>query len=288
MRSKQEMMDLGMNFALHCEKIRLFTLEGSLTNKNIPKDEFQDYDFSYFVTDIEFFKKSDEWLDYFGKRIMMQKPEAMELFPAELGNWFSYLMIFEDGTKMDLTLIPLDEYEDYFQNSDGLVEVLLDKDNLIKEPVIASDQKYRIQKPSNQSFDDCCNEFWFTATYVAKGLARKEILFAIDIMNGYFRPNLLTMLRWKIGIETNFSLSIGKSDKFLKKYVSDSTWSTLLSTYDMGSYEKMWDALYTSFELFRETSLHIAETLGYTYPDYDEKVSRYVDEIRQKYYVTGK
>src|SRR5690606_31065767 len=102
------MMDLGMNFALQNEKIRLFTLEGSLTNKNIPKDEFQDYDFSYFVTDIEFFKKSDEWLDYFGKRIMMQKPEAMELFPAELGNWFSYLMIFEDGTKMDLTLIPLD------------------------------------------------------------------------------------------------------------------------------------------------------------------------------------
>ncbi|MCR2822280.1 aminoglycoside 6-adenylyltransferase [Lederbergia panacisoli] len=288
MRSKQEMIDLGMNFAFECEKIRLFTLEGSLTNKNIPKDEFQDYDFSYFVTDMEFFKKSDEWLDYFGKRIMMQKPEAMELFPAELGNWFSYLMIFEDGTKIDLTLIPLDEYEDYFQNSDGLVEVLLDKDNLIQEPVIASDRKYHIQKPSHQSFDDCCNEFWFTATYVAKGLARKEILFAIDIMNGPFRPNLLTMLRWKVGIEADVSLSIGKSDKFLKKYISGTTWDALLSTYDMGSYEKMWDALYASFELFRKTSRHIAETLGYTYPDYDEKVSRYIVGIRQKYFVTEK
>lgn len=282
------MMDLGMNFALECEKIRLFTLEGSLTNKNIPKDEFQDYDFSYFVTDMEFFKNNDDWLDYFGKRIMMQKPEAMELFPAELGNWFSYLMIFEDGTKMDLTLIPLDEHKDYFQNSDGLVEVLLDKDNLIQEPVIASDRKYHIQKPSNQFFDDCCNEFWFTATYVAKGLARKEILFAIDIMNGPFRPNLLTMLRWQVGIETSFSLSIGKSDKFLKKYVSDDTWNTLLSTYDMASYEKMWDALYASFELFRETSRHVAGTLGYRYPDYDEKVSRYIEGIRQNYFVTGK
>ncbi|MBS4196710.1 aminoglycoside 6-adenylyltransferase [Lederbergia citri] len=288
MRSKQEMMDLGMNFALQNEKIRLYTLEGSLTNRNIPRDEFQDYDISYFVTDMDFFKQSDDWLDYFGKRIMMQKPEAMELFPNELGNWFSYLMIFEDGTKMDLTLIPLDEYMHYFKNSDGLVEVLLDKDNLIKEPVIASDRKYHIQKPSNQSFDDCCNEFWFTATYVVKGLARKEILFAIDIMNGPFRPNLLTMLRWKVGIETNFSFSIGKSDKFLKKYVSNATWDTLLSTYDMGSYEKMWDALYTSFELFRETSLHIAETLGFSYPDYDEKVSSYIEGIRQKYFVTGK
>jgi hypothetical protein len=40
-----------MKFALNCEKIRLFTLEGSRTNTNIPKDDFQDYDFSYFVTD---------------------------------------------------------------------------------------------------------------------------------------------------------------------------------------------------------------------------------------------
>jgi aminoglycoside 6-adenylyltransferase len=283
LRSYEEMMDLGMNFALNCEKIRIFTLEGSLTNKNIPKDEFQDYDFSYFVTDMDYFKKSDDWLTFFGKRIIMQKPEAMELFPPELGNWFSYLMIFEDGTKIDLTLIPLNEYEAYFKNSDGLVEVLLDKDNLIQDSVIATDSMYHIQKPSFQSFDDCCNEFWMTSTYVAKGLARKEILFAVDLMNAAFRPNLLTMLRFKIGIETDFSLSTGKSDKFLKKYVSKATWNTLLSTYNMGSYQEIWEALYTSFELFRETSHFVAEALNYHYPDYDEKVSIYIDDIRNRY-----
>jgi len=106
-------------------------------------------------------------------------------------------------------------------------------------------------------------------------------------MNGPFRPNLLTMLRWKVGIETNYSLSIGKSDKFFNKYVSNTTWDTLLSTYEMGSYEKMWDSLYTSFDLFREASRHVAERLGYTYPDYDEKVSSYIEGIRQKYFVTN-
>ncbi|KAB8127031.1 aminoglycoside 6-adenylyltransferase [Gracilibacillus oryzae] len=283
MRSKQEMMDLGMNFARNCEKVRIFTLEGSLTNPNIPKDEFQDYDFSYFVTDLQSFKRNDDWLGYFGERIIMQKPEAMELFPPELGNWFSYLMLFEDGTKIDLTLIPLEEYEDYFKKSDGLVEVLLDKDNLIQNPSIPTDSMYHIQKPSYQSFDDCCNEFWWTATYVAKGLARKEILFAIDIMNGVFRPNLLTMLRWKVGLDTEFSLSLGKSDKFLKNYIPDTTWNTLLSTYRMGSYKEMWEALYRCIRLFRETAYHIAGALGYSYPDYDEKVSKYIDSIRKKY-----
>lgn len=54
----------------------------------------------------------------------MQKPEDMELFPPELGNWFSYLMLFEDGSKVDLTLIPLPEAGEYFEKSDGLVQVL--------------------------------------------------------------------------------------------------------------------------------------------------------------------
>ncbi|KKI90415.1 aminoglycoside adenylyltransferase [Bacillus sp. SA1-12] len=283
MRTEVEMMNLGMNFAIQCEKIRIFTLEGSRTNANIPRDEFQDYDFSYFVTDMDFFKKSDEWLNYFGDRIIMQKPEAMELFPPELGNWFSYLMIFEDGTKIDLTLIPLNEFKDYFEHNDGLVKVLLDKDNLIKEPVFPTDRMYHIKKPSEQSFIDCCNEFWMTSTYVAKGLARKEILFAADLMNGPFRPNLLTMLRWKVGIETNFSLSIGKSDKFLQKYITEDRWNRLLVTYELGSYQKVWKALYTSFDLFRETSHFVARTYGFRYPDFDEKVSAYIDRIHQKY-----
>lgn len=35
------------------ERIRIVTLEGSRANINIPKDEFQDYDITYFVSDIE-------------------------------------------------------------------------------------------------------------------------------------------------------------------------------------------------------------------------------------------
>ncbi len=57
----------------------------------------------------------------------------------------------------------------------------------------------------------------------------------------------------------------------------------MLSTYNMGSYQEMWEALYTSFELFREVSHFIAETFGYRYPHYDENVSPYINKIRQRY-----
>jgi len=279
-RSELEMMELFITYARNDERIRLVTLEGSRTNKNIPRDLFQDYDISYFVTDMDSFKEDgDRWLDIFGKQLIMQKPEDMELFPPELGNWYSYLMLFEDGVKVDLTLIPVNEIDDYFSDSDGLVEVLLDKDLLVKNKVIPSDQKYWIKKPTAREFDDCCNEFWWVSTYVVKGLARKEILFAIDHLNEIVRPNLLRMMSWKIGLEHGFSFSVGKNYKFINQYLPKDDWEILLSTYSQEEYERVWQSLFTCYELFRKYSKSVAEGLGYKYPDYDESITKYTKSI---------
>ncbi|MGN7165566.1 aminoglycoside 6-adenylyltransferase [Paenibacillus cellulositrophicus] len=279
MRSEQEMMRLLLDYAKHDERIRLVTLEGSRTNTNIPPDAFQDYDISYFVTEMDSFKEHDGWLDFLGKRIMMQKPEDMELFPPELGNWFSYLFHLEDGNKVDLTLIPLNEAENYFTQSDGLVEVLLDKDALITNEVIADDRQYWIKKPTAREFDDCCNEFWMVSTYVVKGLARKEILFAIDHLNEIARPNLLRMMAWQIGSEHGFTFSVGKNYKFIDRYLPDEDWETLLSTYAENGYEHMWKSLFTCYELFRKYSKAVSSRFGYPYPDYDEAISKYTENV---------
>ena len=279
MRSEQDMMKLLVNFAVEDPRIRLATLEGSRTNKNIAPDAFQDYDISYFVTDMDSFKENDEWLNHFGKRIMMQKPEDMELFPAELGSWFSYIILFEDGNKLDLTLIPLDETEEYFSSSDGLVEVLLDKDSLIPNEVRADDRQYWIQKPTARKFDDCCNEFWMTTTYVVKGLARKEILFAIDHLHEVVRPNLLRMMAWQIGAERGYSFSVGKNYKFIDQYLPNEDWEALLSTYAGNGYENMWQSLFTCCELFRKYAKAVAASQGFKYPDYDEVITGYTMNI---------
>lgn len=282
MRSEQEMMKILIDFAKEDDRIRLVTLEGSRTNPNITPDSFQDYDLSYFVTDMNSFKENDQWLHIFGKPVMIQKPEDMELFPSELGNWYSYLILFEDGNKLDLTLIPIHEADDYFANSDGLVEVLLDKDQLVKHEVIANDRQYWIKKPTAGEFDDCCNEFWMASTYVVKGLGRKEILFAIDHLNGIARPNLLRMMAWRIGIEQGYSFSVGKNYKFINRYLSDEDWEKLLSTYAESGYPEMWQSLLTCYELFRTYSKAVSESLGYKYPEYDEVITKYTETIYTK------
>ena len=62
------------------DRIRLSVLEGSRTNKNIPKDDFQDYDISFFVSDIESYKKDDYWLEIFGDLIFMQNQKIWSYF----------------------------------------------------------------------------------------------------------------------------------------------------------------------------------------------------------------
>jgi aminoglycoside 6-adenylyltransferase len=273
------MMRMLVDFAMNDDRIRLAALEGSRTNKNVPADQFRDYDIAYFVTDMDSFKENDQWLDAFGNRMMMQKPEDMELFPPALGNWFSYLILFEDGNKLDLTLIPVNEAEDYFAQSDGLVEVLLDKDSLVQHEVVAGDRQYWIKKPTAREYDDCCNEFWMVATYVVKGLARREILFAADHLHEIARPNLLRMMAWQIGTEQGCTFSVGKNYKFIDRFLPKEDWETLLSTYAQNGYKEMWRSLFACYELFRKYSKAVAESLGYKYPDYDEAITKYTEDI---------
>ncbi|SOY30788.1 Aminoglycoside 6-adenylyltransferase [Acetatifactor muris] len=64
----------------------------------------------------------------------------MELFPAEESG-YSYLMLFADGVKIDLTLLPLELLEEYF-TWDKLVELLLDKDGRVQKPPVPTDVDY--------------------------------------------------------------------------------------------------------------------------------------------------
>ncbi len=49
MRSEKEVYDIVLNFAKTDKRIRMVTLEGSRTNTNIPPDDFQDFDITFFL-----------------------------------------------------------------------------------------------------------------------------------------------------------------------------------------------------------------------------------------------
>ena len=80
MRSEKEVYDIVLNFAKTDKRIRMVTLEGSRTNTNIPPDDFQDFDITFFVTDMDSFTSDDKWLDIFGERLLFVCTRIIQYF----------------------------------------------------------------------------------------------------------------------------------------------------------------------------------------------------------------
>lgn len=271
------MMELILEAARRDDRIRVVGLNGSRVNPKAARDAFQDYDVAYLVTDLDGLKNDERWLDIFGPRVILQKPEAMSLFPSTPGKWFSYLMLLEDGNRIDIMLIPLDELKPYLA-ADQLTVILLDKDHRLAPLPPPSDETHWVPKPSEQCVNDCCNEFWWLAPYVAKGLCRREMLYAIDHLN-MMRQQLLLMISWRVGLDNDFAVDAGKNYKYLDQYMPAEEFQALLSTFRNDSPEVLAAALQTCLNLFRASSRSITAGLSYAYPDYDEKVSAYLEGI---------
>ncbi|GED15571.1 aminoglycoside 6-adenylyltransferase [Aneurinibacillus migulanus] len=280
MRTEREMMDMIMATAEEDARIRAVIMNGSRTNITVNRDCFQDYDIVYVVDDIESFISNHRWVDQFGDRIIMQMPEDMILPPAEEDGNFPYLMLFTDGKRLDLTLVPI-ENADELIDSDSLSMLLLDKDNRFEPFPPSSDDDYWIEPPTAKQFSDCCNEFWWCSTNVAKGLWRKELPFVKMMLEESMRNMLHYVLEWRIGINTQFSVSAGKYGKYFEKYLEEQAWNELKATYSNSDYANIWDSFFAMCSLFRNIAVRVADHFGYEYPyDEDRRVTAYLRHVQ--------
>lgn len=190
-------------------------------------------------------------------------------------------MLFIDGNRLDLNLVPLDEKEIYCRE-DKLRIILMDKDKNLSALAPPTDEIYRVKRPTASLFADCCNEFWWVSTYVAKGLWREETIYALEHLNRYVRPMLLQMLEWQVGIQDGFSVNIGKHAKFLKKFLPGEIWQELLTTYAIGNEEDGWKVLFAMVDLFHRTAIFVAEKLEFSYREDEEaRVTSYLWHVRR-------
>ena len=275
MLSEQDMLELILNIAKSDERIRAVIMNGSRTNPHAPKDIFQDFDIIYVVTDVTPFRNNLEWIKQFGEMMIMQMPEDMQDPPPVDNGDFAYLMQFADGNRIDLTITTYNTL-----SKDSLSLLLLDKDKKIEPFSSPSEADYLPHPPTAKLFADCCNEFWWVSTYVAKGLCRQEITYAKD-MQGVIREQLMKMLVWHIGIKTEFSVNPGKSGKYFQMYLEPELWEMLLETYADADYQNTWDSLFKTCALFRKVSLLVGQHFDFEYPHEDDKrVMAHLQHIR--------
>lgn len=277
MRSEKEMMGLILGVAEKDERIRGVYMTGSRTNPNVPKDVFQDYDIVYIVRETESFRKEREWIDVFGERLYMQYPDDMPEPGADIGLCYGYLMQLADGNRLDLHVVTL-EFALKDIAHDRLCRILMDKDMALPGIPPSTDEDHWVKRPEEKEYLYCCNEFWWILNSIGKGLWRGEIPYVMDMLNMHGRPELMKMLAWKVGLERGFSCSVGKSGKYLRKYLSEDCYERLLQTYPSAEDEAVWRSVFGMCGLFDETARKVGEELGYVYNEKEAHNSRlYLD-----------
>jgi aminoglycoside 6-adenylyltransferase len=277
MRSEKEMLSLIVDTAVHDSRIRAAYLEGSRTNPNVSKDIFQDYDVGYVVTETQSFIENKNWIDRFGERLYMQYPEENTFYPSDVENCYGWLIQFADGNRLDLHVRTLENA----LNNLELYKTLVDKDNLMPKRQMISDKKYWVKKPTAKQFHCTCNEFWWCLNNVAKGLWRKEIPYVMDMINFQIRPMLRQLLEWKIGIENSFSVNVGKSAKYMDRYISKETYQQYLRTYSTAQVEAIWDAVFIMCDLFEDIAAEVSDKLNFSYDSVEARNSKeYLQHVR--------
>lgn len=264
MRTEQEMFNLILSIAKNDNRIRAVYMNGSRTNPNAIKDIFQDYDIVYVVDETKSFREQKYWINQFGERLYMQYPEENSYYKHDVDNCYGWLIQFSDGNRLDLHVCTLSHVLKEIE-SDRLCKILLDKDNCLPNIPEATDKDYRVKKPTEHNFFDTCNEFWWCLNNVAKGLWREEIPYVMDIINYVVRPQLIRLMEWKIGFDTNFTISVGKSGKYMNIWLENKIWITFLKTYPSGQIKDIWESVFIMCDLFNIIAKDIACKMNINY-----------------------
>lgn len=267
MRTETEMMDLIFQIAESLQ-VEAVALSGSRADIHSLSDQFQDYDVVYFVENLEDLISDLSWLDQFGIRLIEQH--------NVLGHRRLYLMHFEDGNRIDLTLCPKESIQEWV-DSEANFEVIKDEKGLFAS-YIPSPKRYWIAPPSEEEFAAACNEFWWVSAYVVKAIRRNQLIYATDHLYGICQQELLKVLAWQVTSDRG-AVDIGKNYKYLFHYLPAEKEKVFSALLDLSSIEKVGQSLFATMKLFDGEAQELAQKMGFTYDkEVAEKMISYAKE----------
>ena len=269
MRAETEMLNRILQTAKTIQ-VEAVAMSGSRTDTTAPKDEFQDYDVVYVVDDLDNLTSDLSWLDQFGKPVIEQE--------VTLGHRRLYLMLFEDGNRIDLTLCPQEHMQEWVDSEAGFT-VLEDKKGLF-ESYSPNPQRYWRSPATETDFKNSCNEFWWVSAYVVKGICRNQLIYATDHLYGICQQELLRILAWQVASDKG-TVDVGKNYKYLFNYLPAEKEKGFSALLDFSSKEKITQSLFATMQLFHHEAQSLAHKMGFDYKkDVAEKMIGYAEERR--------
>ena len=267
MRTEPEMFDVILQTAKALQ-VNAVAMSGSRTDAKATKDEFQDYDVVYIVEDLDGLTADLAWLEGFGKRIIEQH--------NVLDHRRLYLMLFEDGNRIDLTLCPKEHINEWV-DSEADFTVLDDPQGLFA-PYAPTPKRYWTAPASATDFDKSCNEFWWVSAYVVKGIYRNHLVYATDHLYGICQQELLKLLAWQVAAEKG-TVDVGKNYKYLFQYLPAEKEKEFTALLDFSDQKNLAKSLLATLDFFNKEAQAFSRKTGFYYDKKTaEKMIEYAKE----------
>ena len=267
MRTETEILDLILQTAKVLQ-VNAVAMSGSRTNPNAPKDEFQDYDVVYIVEDLDALVADLAWLDGFGERMIEQQ--------VLVGHRRIYLMLFEDGNRIDLSLCPKEHIKEWV-DSEADFTVLDDPQGLFA-PYAPTPERYWTTPASATDFDKSCNEFWWVSAYVVKGIRRNHLVYATDHLYGICQKELLKLLAWQVAADKG-TVDVGKNYKYLCQYLPAEKEKEFTALLDFSDQKSLTKSLLATMDFFHKEAQAFSRKTGFHYDKATvEKMIEYAEE----------
>lgn len=274
---EDNVIDKIIDFVNLRSDIKAAILNGSRVNSNAPQDEFQDYDVSLIVQNVDVFINDLQWIDYFGEIIIKQ----INRWSNNETSGIYFLLLFKECFRIDFSFSQISNLSSILK--DSLSVVLVDKEKIIPKLPNPNDSSYWIRRPTVDEFNFAVNEFFWCLTNVAKGLYREELTYVKMMYESVVRSVFLDMINWFIGMKYDWKVNVGKYSKWVKNYLPHDLYTLLEKSYSGYDYQEIWDSLFSSITLFRIVAKSIATNLNFEYPiNDDQNVTHYLKQIRSK------
>jgi aminoglycoside 6-adenylyltransferase len=251
------------------DAVRVVVLTSTRARAEGPPDELSDYDVILALEDTDCFDAAAAY--------GMPAARWSDEHDVHGTRTFFRGVVYDDGVKVDWTLWPANVPELVAEH--GLTDdldvgyrVLLDKDGTTARWAQPTYRAYIPQRPTEAEYAALVEEFWWSATYVAKARTRGEQFFLrfvldVDMTHGVLRQ----MLEWLIETGRGWEWKPGAYGRGIERELLSGLAAELAGAH--GSLEQ-------TVALFRRAAREVGEALGYAYPQHaDDAVSAYIDKL---------
>ncbi len=268
MRSEKEIVDSVLALAERDDGVRAVIR----TDLQPVRAYLHSWNFIFVVSDIGRYD-GDVFHDSFGGRILLFRADRRypEMFPGTK----AHLMVFGDGATIVIQAMDRDAFLERYCGGHEQRDVwigdtyqkLLDKDGLLSmDDRLEERQTLFSEVPTQETFMDACDEFWWVMKTLAEYTLRRELPAAMYYLNVSVRGLLNRMLCWHVRLQAGRPVDMGILNSHLEGRLEKDLFQLYRATYPDAEFAHIREAFDAAARLWNKVGNLVAEQCGFEYP----------------------